>query len=105
MQDTVKVLKYPLEAPCSVRSATGTGTLYTTRASFWRRYCPFDEVVEDLENCYRLEVSGTDGDETEVNRRLHVKIKQALHGNSDLPALAAVVGFRVRMIVIATAEE
>lgn len=66
---------------------------------------PHDTTVEDLENCYRLEVSGTDGDNTEVKRRVRVKIKQALEGKSNLPALAAVVGFRACMIIIETAEE
>lgn len=66
---------------------------------------PAEELIEDLENCYRLEVSGTDGDNNEIKRRVRIKVKQALEGRSNLPALAAVVGFRMRSIVIKTAEE
>ena len=53
-----------------------------------------------LESALRLEVSGTDGDEREVRRRLTRKKEQAKAGASDLPALAAVVGFRTRLILL-----
>ena len=62
--------------------------------------------VEDLEGCYRLEVSGVDaGDEREVRRRLSQKAEQARKGNSNLPATAGVVGFEARMIVLVDVEE
>jgi hypothetical protein len=61
--------------------------------------------IEDLEDCYRLEVSGTDGDNYEVSRRLKIKVAQAQSGNSNLPALAAIVGFRVKLITMKTVEE
>jgi hypothetical protein len=56
--------------------------------------------IKDLENCFRLEVSGTDSDKYEVKRRLNSKIRQAKEGKSNLPAYAAVVGFRVKLISI-----
>jgi len=56
--------------------------------------------AEDFEHCIRLEVSGTHCDECEVRRRLSEKVKQARQGRSDLPAIAAVVGFRVRSIIL-----
>jgi len=59
-----------------------------------------DKSTDDLENCFRLEVSGTDLDTYEVNRRLRGKVKQALKGKSNLPAIAAVVGFRVKLITM-----
>ena len=54
--------------------------------------------TEPLENCYRLEISGTDLATLEVRRRPKVKLNQAKLGNSPLPAIA-VVGFKVGTIV------
>ena len=53
-----------------------------------------------LENAYRLEVSGSDSGETDVRYRLKQKRQQALDGKSSLPAFAAVVGFRVKLILL-----
>jgi hypothetical protein len=66
---------------------------------------PFGKDIEDLEDCLRLEVSGTDSNEYEVKKRLIKKVKQALSGKSNLPALAAVVGFKAEIILIKTVEE
>ena len=65
---------------------------------------PIGEGLEDLENCIRLEVSGTNSDDSGVRTRLYGKVKQALNGDSDLPAIAAVVGFRARLIMIKKVE-
>lgn len=55
----------------------------------------------DLESAYRLEVSGVDdGDEAAVNRRVGEKVRQALDGKSDRPAIASVVGFKLALVVI-----
>ena len=59
---------------------------------------PVHADPEDLEQCFRLEVSGTHQDEGEVRRRLRDKLAQARKGRSNLPAIAAVVGYRVRVI-------
>ena len=59
-----------------------------------------DQSRDDLENCFRLEVSGTDLSIYEVNKRLRDKVKQASKGKSNLPAIAAVVGFRVKLIAM-----
>ena len=57
---------------------------------------------EDLEDCLRLEVSGVDhGPEGTVSRRLQAKLDQAAAGNSNLPAVAGVVGFKARLIMLA----
>jgi hypothetical protein len=67
---------------------------------------PIGRSTDHLEDCLRLEVSGTDSDSTyEVQRRLRSKIKQAKQGISNLPALAVVVGFRVKLIVMEAVEE
>ena len=66
---------------------------------------PVNNQIEDLEECFRLEVSGTDLDRHELRRRLNVKIRQTLEGKSNLPALAIVVGFRVKQILLQFAEE
>ena len=61
---------------------------------------PDPNSAEDLESCFRLEVSGTDMDSYEVRRRLKNKVRQAAVGKSNLPAMAAVVGFKVKKILM-----
>ncbi len=59
----------------------------------------------DLESSYRLEVSGTDsGDIAVVRLRLLQKQAQTRAGHSNLPAIAAVVGFKSTIIAIAHVE-
>jgi hypothetical protein len=75
------------------RAETGTGADYYIAMP--------DEPRDDLENCLRLEVSGVDrGDEQAVKSRLLQKVEQAANGNSSLPAAAAVVGFRERIVAL-----
>jgi len=60
-----------------------------------------DQLYDDLEACDRLEVSGVDqGNPNAVDGRLRQKIKQTQAGRSNLPAMAAVVGFAARLIKI-----
>ncbi len=66
---------------------------------------PFGADADDLERCYRLEVSGTHLNEAEVRRRLRQKIAQTIRGQSNLPAIAAVVGFKEKLVMIQTVEE
>ncbi|MCH8309432.1 MAG: hypothetical protein IIB17_02905 [Chloroflexi bacterium] len=55
----------------------------------------------DYEDKIRLEVSGTDaGSLSEIRQRLRRKIQQTLDGNSDTPAIAAVVGFKEKRVVL-----
>ena len=65
---------------------------------------PENRRADDLEDCLRLEVSGTNMDTNEVNRRLRIKVNQAEQGKSSLPAIAIVVGFKVKLIAIQSAE-
>lgn len=59
----------------------------------------------DLEEALRLEVSGVDaGDESVVAQRLRKKVKQTTKGQVDVPALACVVGFAAKRIVLERAE-
>lgn len=61
---------------------------------------------EDLENCFRLEISGTDlGNSNAIQTRLLQKVGQTMKGASNLPALAAVVGFRDRVVAIQRVDE
>jgi len=63
---------------------------------------PIGTDPEDMESCLRLEVSGVGaGNETIIRARLRQKLRQTEKGRSNLPALAAVVGFRERLIAIA----
>ncbi|WP_199858136.1 hypothetical protein [Limnothrix sp. PR1529] len=79
------------------RAETRTGADYYIASS--------DQDLEDLEGCFRLEVSGTHSGKSEVKKRLRIKLEQARQGNSNLPALAAVIGFRVQLILLQTVDE
>jgi hypothetical protein len=80
------------------RAETGTGADYYIG--------PLGAGANDLEDCRRLEVSGVDqGDEREVLRRLNQKVRQARDGSSSLPALAGVIGFAERLLVIQDVSE
>ncbi|MCB1527780.1 MAG: hypothetical protein KDJ45_08775 [Hyphomicrobiaceae bacterium] len=60
---------------------------------------PPGSTPEDLETSMRLEVSGSDeGSHSALNTRLRQKMEQAARGESNLPALATVVGFAARRI-------
>jgi hypothetical protein len=88
-----------LEGLVAVRRAeTGSGADYYIAAP--------GISIDDLEDCLRLEVSGVDrGDESAVYLRLRQKIQQTLSGSSSLPAIAAVVGFRSRVVALGRADE
>jgi hypothetical protein len=67
---------------------------------------PIGSSLDDLEVSYRLEVSGTDeGGASIIDARLKQKIDQALNGNSNLPAIASVVGFAALKIAFADVEQ
>lgn len=76
------------------RAETGTGADYYIG--------PMDaDLDDDLENCFRLEVSGVDrGGEKEVRILLSEKVTQARKGKSSLPAIAGVVGFDANRVLI-----
>lgn len=62
--------------------------------------------VQDFEQAYRLEVSGLDrGNKSDINRRLREKVQQAHSGKSNLPAIASVVGFLHRTVLIERVDE
>lgn len=92
---------------CAIAATEMVFGLYTIRraetltgADYY--VAPANEIPEDLENSLRLEVSGTTLDEYEVQRRLRSKVKQTQEGKSNLPALAVVVGFRVKLVSMQT---
>jgi hypothetical protein len=69
---------------------------------------PVGTEPDDLENCFRLEVSGTDsGSGSILKSLLKQKTNQTQRGKSNLPAIASVVGFKERIIMIqrVTAEK
>ena len=62
---------------------------------------PIGTDPDDLESCFRLEVSGVDsGGRAVVNARLQQKIVQTRRGASNLPAIASVVGFKEKTVAI-----
>lgn len=60
---------------------------------------------EDLEQCLRLEISGVDhGSASLVHGRVFEKVRQTMRGESNLPALVGVVGFKVSLVVLEPVE-
>ena len=58
-----------------------------------------------LEEAHRLEISGTKtGMLRDLHSRLRQKVRQTRRGLSSQPALACVVGFRVKMVALASLE-
>jgi hypothetical protein len=67
---------------------------------------PHGSTVDDLEDCFLLEVSGVSGgNSADVQRRLRQKIDQTKRGTSNLPAIAAVVGFNALEVAITQMED
>jgi hypothetical protein len=75
------------------RAETRTGADYYLSAA--------GQPAEDVEASFRLEASGTDrGDQPAIVRRLREKVDQTNKGQSNLPAIAVVVGFQARLVMI-----
>jgi hypothetical protein len=67
---------------------------------------PVGSGLDDLEDCYRLEVSGLDaGSRRDVANRLLRKIRQAGEGKSSLPAIAGVFGFLAKLLMLRDVPE
>lgn len=80
------------------RAETGTGADYYLG--------PAGSGRDDLEGCVRLEVSGVaEGNHADVAKRLLAKVRQARNGASSLPALAGVVGFRAKLLMVKDVTE
>jgi hypothetical protein len=63
------------------------------------------EPLVDLEGCIRLEISGVGrGPDALVYERLRRKRKQAAAGDSSLPAIAGVVGFEAKRLIVADVD-
>jgi hypothetical protein len=79
------------------RAEVGTGADYYV--------APPETDPQDLEDWFRIEVSGVGaGDITSVKRRLREKLQQTSKGKSNLPAMAAVVGFGAKLILMERLE-
>jgi len=75
------------------RAETKTGADYYV--------APKGKKVEDLEECFRLEISGMNKcDSGGVARRLSSKIDQVIAGRGNFPAMAGVVGFQAKLIML-----
>lgn len=60
----------------------------------------------DLEEAFRLEISGVDeGGLTDIRRRLRIKKDQVARGVGFLPAYASVVGFRAAAVLVSSISE
>jgi hypothetical protein len=67
---------------------------------------PIGTTADNLENCFRLEVSGVDtGNRAAIEARLRQKVAQTRRGASNLPAIASVVGFKEKAIAIQKVSE
>ena len=58
----------------------------------------------DVENAFRLEVSGTEADGAEVEYRLKEKLKQ-LRAVSDDLGYACIIGFKVKRVALSSLED
>ena len=93
---SLAVVEAELKLRATARAETRTGADYYVGTGRRR----------DLEKDLRLEVSGTDSvDEQEVERRVMAKIKQTEEGDSNVPAVAAVVGFASGRVVVRKAPK
>jgi hypothetical protein len=80
------------------RAETGTGADYYVGSNA--------SGEDDLEACLRLEVSGVDnGGADVVMSRLRAKVLQAQRGSSNLPALAGVIGFSAKLLMVRDVPE
>ena len=99
------VLDLDPDALAAIREAVPPGTelLCQDALSFlrWERGAP----VDNLESCLRLEVSGIDRDDLgALRRRLKAKLAQVARGSSNLPAVAGVVCFGARVVLLEALE-
>lgn len=79
------------------RAETQTGADYYV--------APPGKTLEDLEACFRLEVSGVnEGGQSVLAQRLKEKVAQTRRGRSNLPAIATVAGFRELTVLIERVE-
>jgi hypothetical protein len=80
------------------RAETGTGADYYVG--------PIGSGQSDLEDCLRLEVSGVGtGEYRDVSKRLLEKVRQAQQGHSSLPAMAGVIGFSAKLLMVRDVPE
>jgi hypothetical protein len=85
-----------------VEGLVAVGRAETLTGADWY-IAPNGTSLEDLESCIRLEVSGTSaGTSADIKRRLLEKIAQAARGESSLPAISSVVGFRALEVAISS---
>jgi hypothetical protein len=64
---------------------------------------PIGSDAGDLEDAFRLEVSGTDtGGNTVCRSRLQKKVEQTQNAEHETPAVASVVGFAERLVLVST---
>jgi len=89
-----------LAAVEDVAGLEAVGRAETLTGADWY-VAPNGAELDDLERCIRLEVSGTSaGASAYINRLLREKLTQAARGESNLPAIAAVVGFKALEVAI-----
>jgi len=96
--------KSPKPSPTSSGPSGSTISLdQDTGADYY--VAPVGASPDDLEDCVRLEISGVDrGGASAVAQRLKAKLEQVAAGKSNLPAMAGVVGFQARIILLSRLE-
>lgn len=76
-----------------LRAETRTGADYYVAAP--------EDFADHIETCLRLEVSGLDrGERSDIRKRLNTKLRQAMKGHCDTPALVSIVAFRTKTICV-----
>lgn len=67
---------------------------------------PAGQELDDLENCFRLEVGGRDTISAgRLAGVLREKVQQTIDGEGNLPAIAIAVGFHAKLILLQAVEE
>lgn len=86
----------------AIEMATGLNTIDRAETRTVADYYLARADDPSLERAYRLEIAGSDqGTTSMLKSRLRRKIEQAAEGESDLPAIALVVGFKERAVLFA----
>ena len=96
----------PPDMPNRKAPLPALGSLHLRHPGLYEPLCrAFAPPGVGLEQAQRLEVSGTKtGALRDLHSRLRQKVRQTQRGLSRRPALACVVGFRIKMVALASLE-
>lgn len=98
--DTTRDAAY-IVSLAAIESQLGLVTLLRAETRTGADYYVGQPDSPDIEEAYRVEISGIDaGNQSVLRGRLRQKLQQAASGASNLPAYASVVGFKAAVVLI-----